>query len=708
MRHPVLFPLFAPITRIKGVGGTTSEALSRLLPVSTTIAGAKIPIIRDLLFHLPVGLLDRRFTCALNAAPDGVIATFVVRVQTHLPPPAAARRFGKKPYKVICENDTGELTLVFFNAREEYLQQMLPAGQVRVISGRTEKFDHRLQMTHPDIITTVDKLAEVQKPEAVYPLTLGLTSRRVHKLVMDALANTPELPEWAEEKHVVENGWPTWRSAVLAAHHPLTQEELAATSPVRMRLAHDEMLSGQLHLALLRRNRYAQPGIVVKGLGHLTESLLATLPFRLTQGQIDVLQEICVDMASGHRMGRLLQGDVGSGKTIVALLAMLRVAEQGGQSALMVPTELIAQQHFDTISKLCQSLNIKVDILTGRVKGKAREHVLQSLRSGETNIIVGTHALFQESVEFADLSLVVIDEQHRFGVNQRVALTSKGRAPHVLHMTATPIPRSLTLTLYGDMECSQLREKPAQRKPIITRAIPISRYDEVLGRLQAALDRGEKAYWICPLIDEKAQDAMEFSQESDIAAAQTRYTEFCARFGEQNVALVHGQMKADQRDLAMQRFATGDARILVATTVVEVGVDVRDATIIVIEQAERFGLAQLHQLRGRVGRGHQQSACVLLFSDSLAENAVSRLSILRETEDGFRIAEADLAIRGGGEVLGTRQSGTQRFIFTDLFEHQALLEHARQDVDQILASDPGLASPRGQALQLLLQLFSYE
>lgn len=708
MRHEMLNYLFSAVTRVKGVGGSTSEALCRLLPAPTVISGATLPIIRDLLFHLPVGLLDRRFTCPLNEAPDGVIATFVVTVEIHQPPPAGSRRFSKKPYKVICSNETGDITLVFFNPREDYLKQALPVGKQRVISGRTEKFDYQLQMTHPDIITTVDKLSDVQKPEAVYPLTLGLTSRKIHKLVSDTLEKTPEFPEWISPEMLAQKNWKSWKQSLIDAHNPKEQDDLQPLSPTRLRLAYDEMLANQLHLAILRQNRQHQAGEIIKGTGKLTDILLRELPYSLTGGQQQVLKEIAADMESGSRMGRLLQGDVGSGKTIVALLSMLKAVEQGLQCALMVPTEIVANQHFEVISNLTKELGISVALLSGRIKGNARKQVLDSLANGKTSIIIGTHALFQEQVEFANLAFIVIDEQHRFGVNQRMALSAKGNAPHVLHMTATPIPRSLTMTIYGDMESSKLTEKPAHRQPITTRVIPLSRYDEIMERLKAALARGEKAYWICPLIeDNSTQDNLGFTNETDIAAAKSRYTEFKARFGDK-VGLVHGQMKSDERDEVMQAFAAGNLSLLVATTVVEVGVDVRDATIIVIEKADRFGLSQLHQLRGRVGRGDKPSACVLLCSDSSKEVAQSRLSILRETEDGFKIAEADLAIRGGGDLLGTRQSGLPRFIFTDLFEHQELLEQAKADITGFLASENSMQTQRGKALELLLQLFGYQ
>lgn len=714
MRPQLLFFLFSPITRIKGIGSVTAKALARLLPPMTAQEGNAAPLVRDLLFHLPVSIVDRRFTCPLNQAPDGAVATFIVRVDAHQPPPAR-KRGAKPPYRVLCSNDTGDITLVFFHARDDYIKQSLPVGQERVISGRVEYFDYRLQMTHPDIIAPVSQLAEVQKPEPVYPLTVGLTSRRIGKIVGEALAQLPPLAEWIDASVMAAHRWPDFKAALVSAHHPQSMEDMLPTSPARARLAYDEMLANQLHLAMLRCAMRQQAGEVITGTGALTSALRRQLPFQLTAGQEQALKDIGGDMASGHRMGRLLQGDVGSGKTVVALLAMLQAAEQGLQSALMVPTELIAQQHYENIVASCQLLvagnasnrqpttSNPIILLTGNIKGVARKDALEKIANGEARIVIGTHALFQEHVEFKNLALAVVDEQHRFGVNQRLALSQKGHLPHILHMTATPIPRSLAMTLYGDMDSSLLTEKPAGRKPITTRVIPLSRYGEIMDRLQAALSRGEKAYWICPLIDEKTHhDDMELMLERDIAAANSRHTEFKARFGAQ-VGLVHGRMKAAERDEAMRDFASGKTRLLVATTVIEVGIDVKDATIIVIEQAERFGLSQLHQLRGRVGRSDLPSSCVLLASDHLGEEGKARLSILRETEDGFRIAEEDLAIRGSGDLLGTRQSGEQRFVFTDMHVHQPLLREAHEHAKRLLASDAFKSEPA----QTLLQLFGY-
>lgn len=689
MRSEQLYFLFSPVTRIKGVGSAVSETLMRLLPRASQLGGNALPLVRDLLFHLPVGIIDRRVSYPLVSVPDGVVATFVVTVESHHPP--ANSRYSKKPYKVVCSNETGTLALVFFNVHGDYVKKSLPVGEQRVVSGLVERFDGIAQMAHPDVITFVSHLSDVQKIEPVYPLTAGLTSKRISKLVADAIAQLPQLPEWQEGANI------SFKQALIAAHNPESAEDLLPTALARVRLAYDEVLAHQLQLAILRSKMQAQAGAVIKGDERLTRQLKASLPYKLTAGQQGVIGDIAADMRSGYRMTRLLQGDVGSGKTIVALFAMLKAVEEGYQCALMVPTELIARQHYEVIGKLLAGMGVKVVLHTGSIKGGARKEILSDIESGNANIIVGTHALFQEQVNFRNLALVVIDEQHRFGVAQRMALTQKGEAPHILHMTATPIPRSLTMLLYGDMDASLLKEKPANRLPITTRAIPAARFEEMAERLKAALDRGEKAYWICPMIEDS---------ESDLAAATTRHKEFTARFGDV-VGLVHGRMKADERDAAMQKFHSGETKLLVATTVVEVGVDISDATIIVIEEAQRFGLSQLHQLRGRVGRGDKPSACVLLYSGNASESEVAakRLNILRETEDGFRIAEEDLVLRGGGELLGVRQSGLERTIFLDLLAHSSLVAQARDEAAHIIQDDPELKSKKGEALKILLQLF---
>jgi ATP-dependent DNA helicase RecG len=551
-------------------------------------------------------------------------------------------------------------------------------------------------MTHPDHIAPPAEAASLQTVEPVYPLTAGLTLKTVGKAVQAALQRVPELPEWLDAGLKARERWADWHKALAEAHAPKEETDLSPLAPVRRRLAYDELLANQLAIALVRDRQLKQRGRSLKGDGRLCQKVTDALPFQLTGSQRLAWAEIAGDMGSEHRMLRLLQGDVGSGKTIVALLAMLTAVEAGGQAALMAPTEILARQHFNTLEPLARAAGVEIVLLTGRDKGKARQAILDRLASGATPLVVGTHALFQEDVAFHDLAMVVIDEQHRFGVHQRLTLTGKGKAVDVLVMTATPIPRTLMLTAYGDMDVSRLTERPPGRQPIDTATLPLDRLDEVVDGVARALARGAQVYWICPLVEE--------SENVDLAAAEDRYRALLLRFGEK-VGLVHGRMKGPEKDSVMARFAAGELAVLVATTVVEVGVDVPQATVMVIEHAERFGLAQLHQLRGRVGRGSGKSSCLLLWQSPLGETARARLRILRETDDGFRIAEEDLKLRGAGELLGTRQSGLPEFRLANLAVHDDLLAIARDDARLVLDRDPELAGQRGKALRVLLYLF---
>jgi ATP-dependent DNA helicase RecG len=643
-----------------------------------------------LLWHLPRDVVDRSFAPRIADAPTGTIVTLTVTVERHMPGQ------GRRPYRVRCSDETGFVTLIFFHAHADYLLRALPEGQRRIVSGTVEDWQGEKQMTHPDYVLTEAEAAQMPKIEPVYGLTAGLTLKMLGKAVRDALARTPALAEWLDPAFLQKRAWASWRDALETAHRPSGRKDLEPTHPCRARLAYDELLANQLALGLVRARMRKLPGRAIKGDGRLQQKVAAVLPFRLTGSQHQALSEIDADMASESRMLRLLQGDVGSGKTVVALFAMLKAVECGGQAVLMAPTEILARQHFATIEPLAKAAGLRVAILTGRDKGAARKEVLAGLADGSIPIVVGTHALFQKDVAFDDLMLAVIDEQHRFGVHQRLTLAAKGRGVDTLVMTATPIPRTLLLTTFGDMESSRLTEKPAGRKPVDTRTLPVARVEEVIAAIRRALAAGAKVFWVCPLVEE--------SEVSDLADAEARFADLEARFGDV-VALVHGRMKAAEKDAAMERFATGTARILVATTVIEVGVDVPDATIMVIEHAERFGLAQLHQLRGRIGRGDRPSSCLLLYAPPLTETAKARLQILRESDDGFRIAEEDLRLRGGGEILGTRQSGMPEFRLADLSVHGDLLAVARDDVKLILARDPELTGPRGQALRTMLYLF---
>ena len=681
MRPQILFPLFAAVTSLPGIGPRFGKLLEGLCG----------PHVADLLWHRPSALIDRRFHPKVTEAPTGVVATLTVTVDAHVRPYNP-----RQPYRVRCRDETGFLHLVFFHVKGDYLERLLPVGAVRVVSGRVEHFNNQIQITHPDHIVDAAEAEKLPAIEPIYPLTTGLPLRTVQKAVAAALSRAPTLPEWTEPTLLAERKWPSWRDAVLALHAPASEADLLPETPERERLAYDELMASQLAVALLREHTKRLPGRTLKAAGVLRGKAIAALPYRLTGSQLQASAEIAGDMAASHRMLRLLQGDVGSGKTVVALIAMLDAVEAGAQAALMAPTEILARQHHATLSALAAPAGVSVALLTGREKGKTRETLLEGLRSGEMRMTVGTHALFQEGVEFRDLGFAVIDEQHRFGVEQRAALSAKGKGVDILAMTATPIPRTLMLAAYGDMEHSRLTEKPAGRQPITTRTVPLARLEEVVAGVDRALAGGAKVYWICPLVED--------SEQVDLAAVDERQAYLKERFGNR-VGLVHGRMKGPQKDAAMEVFSRGDIDLLVATTVVEVGVDVPEATVMVIEHAERFGLAQLHQLRGRIGRGDKPSACLLLYGQPLGETARQRLAILRETDDGFRIAEEDLKLRGAGEVLGTRQSGLPEFRLADLLAHASLVPIARDDARLVLHRDPELTSPRGQALRTLLYLF---
>ncbi len=689
MRPEILNPLFKPITSLEGVGPKLEQLFRKLLVDGGTDEPAHVV---DLLFHLPVALIDRHLQPGIAAAPEGGIVTLRVRVDRHQPVPRGSRA----PYRVYCTDDTGEIALVFFHPRRDWLARVLPVDEERFISGRIEWFNGRPQMVHPDYIVAEDEFGDLPMVEPVYPMTAGLAGRTLRKTIASALELQPELPEWQERSWLDKNAWPPFRQALVDLHNPEEAADIDAGNPAWSRLAYDELLASQLALALVRKTMRRTAGEPRIAGGTLKAKILAALPFSLTASQTEAVAEIEADLARPERMLRLLQGDVGSGKTVVALLAMAAVIEAGGQAAMMAPTELLARQHMRTMAPLAETAGLRVAVLTGREKGKAREEILKDLEAGEVHILVGTHALFQSGVRFDNLALAVIDEQHRFGVHQRFTLTSKGTGTDVLVMTATPIPRTLVLTYFGDMDVSKLTEKPAGRQPIETRTVSLDRLPEVIDRLKGAIADGAKVYWVCPLVEE--------SEVSDLADAEARHASLRGELGDA-VGLVHGRMKSAEKDASMEAFRAGETRVLVSTTVIEVGVDVPDATIIVIEHAERFGLAQLHQLRGRVGRGDKPSTCLLLYKAPLGETARARLAVLRDSEDGFRIAEEDLKLRGEGEVLGTRQSGTPGFRIARIEEHGELLEAARDDAQLILTRDPDLGDTRGEALRVLLYLF---
>jgi ATP-dependent DNA helicase RecG len=685
MRPALLDSLFAPVTALPGIG----PQLGRL------IEKAAGPLVVDLLWHLPSGLVDRRATPPIGELhprdwPAGSVITVRAKVERHQP------GIGRRPHRVFVSDATGALILVYFSVKGDYLQRLLPPGAERLISGQLEYYDGMPQMAHPDHVVAPDQAEQVRAIEPVYPLTAGLSSRIAARAAAAAVERAPELPEWMDPALRERRGWPAWREALEAVHTPQSAADLEPGHKARERLAYDEILASQLAVALVRARRRRRRGRVLAGTGGLQAKAEAGFGFSLTGSQRHALAEIAGDMKAAHRMMRLLQGDVGSGKTVVALLAMLIAVESGAQAALMAPTEVLARQHHQVLQRLAKPAGVEVGLLTGREKGRARDSMLASLASGLTPVVVGTHALVQPDVAFRDLALAVIDEQHRFGVEQRLALAAKGENADTLLMSATPIPRTLMMTAYGDLDVSRLIDKPPGRKPVDTRTVPLDRAEEVTGAIARALARGAKVFWVCPMVEE--------SENADTAAAEERYRALSEMLPGR-VGLVHGRMKGSDKDRAMADFAAGPIDLLVATTVIEVGIDVPEATVMVVEHAERFGLAQLHQLRGRIGRGDQPSTCLLLYQAPLGEIARQRLAILRETEDGFRIAEEDLRLRGGGEVLGTRQSGLPQLRLADLARHEELVAVAHDDARLVLERDPGLAGQRGEALRLLLYLF---
>jgi ATP-dependent DNA helicase RecG len=751
MRPSLLNRLFAPVTALAGIAEKSAKLYRKLTGRDD---GARVV---DLLFHLPSGAVDRRQQSKLrDVAPDSFV-TVAIHVDSHRPAPPNRPR---APYLVYASDDTGTLTITYFSARRDQIERLLPVGSRRCVSGTIKFYDGMLQMVHPERVVDAAAFDKMALVDPVYPLTEGLTQNMVRRAMAAALGLVPPLPEWLDPAHLSRAGWPDFAGALAKVHRPSEPADVAPEGVAWSRLAYDELLASQLALALVRAHLRRPAGrrgdspspLVGEGRGegsgscgnaapslptptpdpspaeprysegsatqqsdrsrqqptsigggeqraHLPAKLRAALPFTLTASQEAAIADIRRDLARPERMLRLLQGDVGAGKTVVALFACAMAISAGSQAALMAPTEILARQHLKTIAPLAEAAGIRVAILTGRERGRERAALLTRLAQGEIDLLVGTHALYSEDVAFAGLTLAVIDEQHRFGVHQRLALARKGAAVDLLVMTATPIPRTLVLTYFGDMDISELRDKPPGRAPIDTRTIPLDRLDEVIAAVGRAIRNGRRVYWVCPLVEE--------SENTDLAAAEARYAELAGLFGNA-VDLIHGRQKSADKDAAMARFAAGETRILIATTVIEVGVDVPEATVMVIEHAERFGLAQLHQLRGRIGRGQNapvRSTCILLYRAPLGETARARLRIMRDTEDGFRIAEEDLRLRGEGDVLGTRQSGLPGFRIAEPAVHRDLMAAARDDAALVLARDPVLASERGEALRLLLYLF---
>ncbi|MEY9285780.1 ATP-dependent DNA helicase RecG [Bradyrhizobium yuanmingense] len=690
MRPSLLNPLFAPVTSLSGVGPKQDKLLQYLLSRRET------PRLVDLLLHLPSQVIDRRARPKIRDAAVGTMVTLEVTVDRHRPPPP---RNARAPYLVYASDDTGDVVLTFFRAKPGYVEKLLPVGEKRYVSGTLQMYDGIPQIVHPDRVLDEEAISKLSGIDPVYPLTEGLALGSLRRAIAQALQKLPALPEWISPEVLRRCDFPPIAEALNRVHQPVELTDILPDRPFWSRLAFDELLAGQLALALIRAQLRRPAGVRNAGDGHLRNKIIDALPYALTPSQRNAAAAIAEDLKQPLRMLRLLQGDVGSGKTVVALLAAAAVAEVGKQAALMAPTEILARQHIKTIAPLAERAGLRVAILTGREKGKERREIITQLAEGGIDLLVGTHALIQDDVVFRDLALAIVDEQHRFGVRERLALTSKGEAVDVLVLSATPIPRTLVLTYFGDMDISELREKPAGRQPIDTRAVPMTRISEVMEGVGRALEAGKLVYWICPLVEESEAEGTEH-----LTNATKRFETLQKRFGDR-VGLVHGQMKGTEKDRVMGQFAAHDIGLLVATTVVEVGVDVPAATIMVIENAERFGLAQLHQLRGRIGRGSEASTCILLYGEPLGEMSKARLKVIRETTDGFRIAEEDLKLRGEGDVLGVRQSGLPGYRIARPEVHGQLIAQARDEALRILKDDPKLKGERGEALRCLLYLY---
>lgn len=685
MRPDILFPLFAPTTSLKGVGPRVAEALERAM-------GSRV---KDLLMTPPRGCIDRSARPGISATLHEQTATFEVTVGSHLPPPRKGR-----PYRIMVSDESGEMVLTYFHARGSYLKNLLPEGSKRVISGKVEHFRGEVQMSHPDFVVAPEQADQIPPLEPLYPLSAGLSQKVAGKAMIEALKRLPGLPEWQDSALLAEKDWPRWSEAMLRLHSPQYVVDTGVTSLPRSRLAYDELFAKQMAMAIVREQNRRSAGRNMQTRGEYVKEVLAGAPFKPTGAQERAYAEIAKDMASPFRMARLLQGDVGAGKTFVAALAAAHACEAGAQVAIMAPTEILARQHEVTLRKLLEPSGLIVQAVTGRDKGKPREALATGLREGYIDVVCGTHALFQDKVAFKNLGLVIIDEQHRFGVHDRMKLSEKGSRPDLLVMTATPIPRTLALTTYGDLDVSRLDEKPAGRLPIDTRIVPMEKLDALIDGVGRAVKEGAQVYWVCPLVED--------SELIDLSSVEDRHRQLSAIFGPGRIGLLHGRMKAQEKEAIALAFKRGEFDILVATTVIEVGVDAPNATIIVIEHAERFGLAQLHQLRGRVGRSDKQSSCLLLYQGPLSVSGKKRLEIMRQTEDGFVIAEEDWELRGSGDLLGARQSGLPAFKMADMDKHKGLLETAVQDARLLVQKDPKLETPRGQAARLCMFLFEQD
>mgnify|MGYP003330804128 CR=1 FL=1 len=679
--------LFRPLAGLNGVGSRLLLCLTNILP--------NVRII-DLLFHLPINTIDRSLTKNLDHISNGDIITAQITVKQYQP------NFNRKsPFSVITTTKSHNIFLDFFHFKKDYLLNILPINSVRIVSGKCNIYNGNIHIIHPDHILKTKNFSNFLEP--IYPLTKGLNNKFIRKLISQSLHNIDHINEWQDESYKKQQNFSDFHTSLINLHQPKNDQDYQYNSPYVRRLAYDEFLAMQISLHIIREKNNNINGYSIITNHKLIKEFLQKLPFQLTSAQQKTVKEILDDQATAKRMSRLIQGDVGCGKTIVAAIAMINAVASGYQVALMVPTAILAKQHFEFLESYFKKMNISTILFTGEIKGKKRKEILTNIVENKTQIIIGTHALFYDQIKFANLGLAVIDEQHRFGVKQRLKLIEKGYQCDFLLMSATPIPRTLTLAMYGDMDISTINEKPIDRQEIDTRILSLTKLDKIIAAIKRALKNNEKIYWICPLVDQ--------SDILNLSAVEERYKQFkniFSDFGDHIVAMVHGKMKQEKKDQILKDFLTGKSKLLLATTVVEVGINVPDATIMIIEHANKFGLAQLHQLRGRVGRGNKPGICLMLYSHELSTTSLERLKVMHNTNDGFLIAEKDLKIRGGGEIMGTKQSGLPTFRIANLKYHYDLLKASNKDAKLLLNKDPSLTSKRGRAIRILLKIFNYE
>lgn len=695
---------FQSLASIKGVGAKNLSFFAKLFRRKEDI-----PIYKDLIFHLPHTILKINKNPDLAKVEPG--ENIIIKTEVLYFEEVPLRSGIKKYYRIVTKADNRFLNLIFFNAKKAYLEQQLPIGSTKVICGKIEQYNGKLQITHPSHILPETSFTKTKDLQPIYPLTEGISNKFLSGIIARIIYEMPELEEWQDTEFKRQNNFLSLKKSLYEIHSPNNSTAHMSDSNYRRRLEYDELLANQLALAISRGKVAKQQGNIIDNERALIKALLKQLQFSLTEAQISALKEISTDLKSANKMFRLVQGDVGSGKTIVGLITLINVIESGYQSAFMAPTEILARQQYESLNQIISGNAIlqeaiKPVVIVGGLKQSEKAKIQLEISEGKYNLIFGTHALFQEKVSFKNLGAIVIDEQHRFGVTQRMQLAHKGDKTHILLMTATPIPRTLSMTIYGDMDVSIINEKPAGRKPIDTRIIPVSKTGNLVESLKQEVAQGSQIYWVCPAVEEKDKEFFN-NENRKLASAEERFKTLKKIFKDK-VVLVHGKLKADKKNKAVEKFREGKASIMVATTVIEVGVNVPTANVIIIENAEMFGLSQLHQLRGRVGRGKKQSSCILLYGKTLSENGAERLKILRETEDGFKIAEEDMVLRGSGDLLGTKQSGMPDFKIATLPNNKDLLFAARDQVKIILNKDPSLKSEQGKNLRNLLYLFEYD